>query len=189
DALFIAFFASAELGCFLELGWPLPAHVLDLYAETKWDTCGRDGMPSKPPLVFALDHYGVDSLDATEKDEMRQLALRGGPYSDAERRALLGYCESDVNALVRRNRSRAEGDTCLATSKLWPRFASAVESIVGDANRIRQVAMLFGKRPQTSRHRKCPWMPRSMCSKQIGGSAVRAEVGRTEAVQRRRTTA
>ncbi len=33
DALFVAYYASAELGCHLALGWPLPARVLDLYAE------------------------------------------------------------------------------------------------------------------------------------------------------------
>jgi DNA polymerase I len=102
DALFVAYFASAEMGCFLELGWAMPMHVLDLYAETKWDICGKDGMPNKPSLVFALDHYGVDSLDVNEKEEMRALASRRGlPYSEAERRALLGYCEADVVALVR----------------------------------------------------------------------------------------
>jgi hypothetical protein len=102
DALFVACFASAEMGCLLRLGWRMPAHLLDLYAETKWDICGREGMPSKPPLVFALDHYGVDSIDATEKAEMRALASRQGmPYSEAERQALLDYCEADVKALVR----------------------------------------------------------------------------------------
>jgi hypothetical protein len=102
DALFVAFFASAEMGCFLEMGWPLPTHLLDLYAECKWAICGREGMPNKPSLVFALDHYGVDSLDATEKQEMRLLASRRGlPYVEAERQALLNYCEGDVNALVR----------------------------------------------------------------------------------------
>ena len=35
DALFIAFFASAEMTCFLALGWQLPAHVIDLYVEFK----------------------------------------------------------------------------------------------------------------------------------------------------------
>ena len=32
---------------------------------------------------------------------MRQLALRGGPYSDDERAALLVYCEQDVDGLAR----------------------------------------------------------------------------------------
>jgi len=30
DSLFVAFYASAELGCHLALGWPLPERVLDL---------------------------------------------------------------------------------------------------------------------------------------------------------------
>ena len=32
---------------------------------------------------------------------MRELVLRGGPWSDAEREAILDYCESDVEALAR----------------------------------------------------------------------------------------
>jgi hypothetical protein len=31
DALFIAYYASAELGCFRSIGWPMPANVLDLF--------------------------------------------------------------------------------------------------------------------------------------------------------------
>jgi hypothetical protein len=33
DALFVAFLASAELGCHLALDWSFPARVLDLYVE------------------------------------------------------------------------------------------------------------------------------------------------------------
>src|SRR4051812_10020934 len=33
DALFVAYYASAELGCFKALGWQMPARVLDLFAE------------------------------------------------------------------------------------------------------------------------------------------------------------
>ena len=32
---------------------------------------------------------------------MRELALRGGPWMDEEKPALLDYCESDVVALAR----------------------------------------------------------------------------------------
>ena len=38
--LFISYYASAELGCFLTLGWPMPAHILDLCAEFKRATSG-----------------------------------------------------------------------------------------------------------------------------------------------------
>src|SRR5262249_52433267 len=41
-----------------------------------------------------------DGLDAAEKEGMRQLALRGGPYPEAERTALLDYCQSDVDSLA-----------------------------------------------------------------------------------------
>jgi hypothetical protein len=36
DAVFVAYFASAELGCFLALGGPPPVNVLDLYVEHRW---------------------------------------------------------------------------------------------------------------------------------------------------------
>ena len=33
-ALFVAFYASAEFGCFIQLGWPLPANVFDPVSYT-----------------------------------------------------------------------------------------------------------------------------------------------------------
>src|SRR5262249_15368247 len=38
---------------------------------------------------------------AVTKEDMRQLAIRGGPYTATERAALLTYCQSDVEALAR----------------------------------------------------------------------------------------
>src|SRR5438093_1376155 len=40
DSLFVAYYASAELGCFLALDWPMPARVLDLFAEFRCRTSG-----------------------------------------------------------------------------------------------------------------------------------------------------
>ena len=40
-------------------------------------------------------------MDAAEKETMRELAIRGGPWTAEEREALLAYCESDVLALAR----------------------------------------------------------------------------------------
>ena len=31
----VAFMASAELGCYLSLGWPFPSLVIDLYSESR----------------------------------------------------------------------------------------------------------------------------------------------------------
>ena len=41
DVALVAYYASAELGCFLELGWPLPANVIDLFAEHRVETNGQ----------------------------------------------------------------------------------------------------------------------------------------------------
>src|SRR5215470_11895520 len=42
DTLTVAYFASAEIGVFLALGWPLPCNVLDLFAEFR---CLTNGLP------------------------------------------------------------------------------------------------------------------------------------------------
>jgi hypothetical protein len=52
-------------------------------------------------LLGALAYHGLDGIGAIEKDEMRALILRGGPWSHAERTVILDYCESDVAALAR----------------------------------------------------------------------------------------
>ena len=39
--LFVAYYVSAELSCFLSLGWPFPARVLDLFCEFR---CLTDGL-------------------------------------------------------------------------------------------------------------------------------------------------
>jgi DNA polymerase-1 len=99
DALFVAYFASAELGCHLALGWGQPVRVLDLFIEFRGRTNGVP-RPSGSSLVGALAYFGLDSIGALEKKEMRDLILRNR-WSDAERDAILDYCESDVRALAR----------------------------------------------------------------------------------------
>jgi DNA polymerase family A len=100
NALFVAYYASAEIGCHLALGWPVPERVLDLFTEFRNRT---NGIPTGngAGLLGALAFYGVDGIGAVEKDAMRALVLRGAPWSDAERTAILAYCESDVEALAR----------------------------------------------------------------------------------------
>ena len=100
DVLFVAYFASAELGCHLALDWPMPERVLDLYVEFRCLTNGLDPYCGNG-LLGALAWHGLDAMDAAEKESMRKLAMRGGPWSEYERRALLDYCASDVNALAK----------------------------------------------------------------------------------------
>ena len=84
--LFVAYFASAELGCHLALGWPMPERVLDLYVEFRRHT---NGLPLEhgAGLIGALSYFGLDSIGALEKEAMRQrkpdivwvcLAVRSG---------------------------------------------------------------------------------------------------------------
>lgn len=98
DSLLVAYFASAELGCCLALGWPMPARVLDLYVEFRCLTNGQ-ALPSGWGLLGALAYCGLDCMAANEKQSMRELAMRGGPYSADERVALLDYCQTDVDVM------------------------------------------------------------------------------------------
>jgi DNA polymerase I len=100
DSLFVAYYASAELGCFRALNWPKPANILDLFIEFRDRTNGLS-TPAGAGLLGALAYFGLDAIEAVEKDEMRALILRGGPWTEAERRAILDYCATDIVALER----------------------------------------------------------------------------------------
>ncbi len=99
-SLFVAYFSSAEWNCFRSLSWQVPVRVLDLYCEFRNFLNG-----SKPPagwgLLGCLAFHGLDSMDASEKTEMRELAIRGGPFTSQEMAALIDYCQTDVDALDR----------------------------------------------------------------------------------------
>src|SRR5688500_13104738 len=75
SSLFVAYYASAELGCFLALNWPMPAKTLDLFAEFRCLTSGLT-VPCGNSLLGALTYFGLDGIAATEKESMRQLAIR-----------------------------------------------------------------------------------------------------------------
>ena len=95
DALFVAYFASAEFGCFLQLGWPLPHNVVDLYAEHRVATNGEK-TPCGDGLLGALALRGLAHINAGEKEDMRRLILDRQCWSEDEKRRILDYCASDV---------------------------------------------------------------------------------------------
>ncbi len=74
--------------------------MIDLYCEFRNLTNGL-ATPCGSGLLGALAWFGLDAIDAAEKDELRELAMRGGPYTQAERVALLDYCQTDVDSLNR----------------------------------------------------------------------------------------
>jgi DNA polymerase I len=100
DSLFVAYYASAELGCHLALGWPMPTRILDLFTEFR---CGTNGLtvPAGNGLIGALTAFGLDTMGTTEKKEMQEAIGNGtweGRYTPEE---ILTYCMSDVDALAR----------------------------------------------------------------------------------------
>lgn len=98
DALCVAYFASAEMDCFLKLGWQLPENVLDLYVEFRCLTNGTTP-PNGAGLLGALLYFGLPTIAAQHKGAMRDLVLRGGPWNPQEQIDILDYCETDVSAL------------------------------------------------------------------------------------------
>ena len=99
NALIVAYFASAELGCFLELGWPLPQNILDLYVEHRVETNGKKFL-SDNGLLGALALGGLAHIDAGEKDSMRRLICDQRHWSPDEQQSILEYCSSDVRGLA-----------------------------------------------------------------------------------------
>src|SRR5262249_45815344 len=67
DSLFVAFYASAELGCFRALGWPKPHNILDLFVEFRNRTNGLT-TPAGAGLIGALTYFGLDNIGAIEKE-------------------------------------------------------------------------------------------------------------------------
>ena len=126
-ALCVAFYASAEMDCFEVLGWTLPAHVLDLFAEFRCMTNGLR-LAHGSGLLGALMHFGLPTIGGEQKDAMRDLVLTGGPWSPAEQLAILDYCESDVVALAKLL-SAMQGQIDWPRALLRGRYMKAVSRI------------------------------------------------------------
>jgi hypothetical protein len=98
DTLIVAYYASAEVGCFLALGWPVPTRIIDLYVEFRRETNAL-ALAEGRGLLSALSRHHITRITAEEKKSGRDLVLRGGPWTDSERREILDYCETDVVCL------------------------------------------------------------------------------------------
>jgi DNA polymerase-1 len=128
DSLFVAYFSSAEFNCFLKLGWPKPKYIFDLFVEFKNLTCGTPPMGGYS-LLGAISYFGLTGLEATEKEEMRDLALRGEIYSAEEKKALMDYCESDVMGTLQLLPKLLERTENLPQSLLRGRYMWSVGSM------------------------------------------------------------
>jgi DNA polymerase-1 len=97
--LYVTYSAPSEWSYFLAAGWPLPISVIDLFAERMLLTNGAKDARGKrhvPSLLSSLEAYSIDAMSAAEKMEMRDLILRGGPFSPEEQTQILTYCMEDT---------------------------------------------------------------------------------------------
>jgi hypothetical protein len=105
--LWVSYVATAELRSMLALNHPLPKLVLDLYAENRWLHNFQESKEERKQkqeekffsLPTTLRRFGCKSMANEEKEVMRGIILRGGPYTTREHADILDYCESDVDAL------------------------------------------------------------------------------------------
>ena len=125
DSLFVAFAAPADLFCHIALGWKLPCHVFDCFAEFRNCTNSVDKSDQRANLLSALAYFHIPHSTSEEKEKMRKLAERGSPWSEQERASLLQYCESDVIPLPALFRKLATG-IALAQALERGRYTKAV---------------------------------------------------------------
>lgn len=92
-ALFVAFFASAELSCFAQLGRDFPVNVIDLFAEHRALT---NGLPGSNSLLSVVAQRGLASMAAAEKTAKRALIMQQQSWTPGEIEEILHYCAADV---------------------------------------------------------------------------------------------
>ena len=102
----VVFAGSAEAGSRLNIGWPFPSPVLDLYAEYMVThntdmSRGDDSKMPGPKLIEACRHYGVVGMDKAYKEDMRSLAYTKTDHTPEEIALLQDYCIADNWQTVR----------------------------------------------------------------------------------------
>src|SRR4051794_38767382 len=99
DTVVVAYFAPAEASCFLELSWPRPANVIDLFAEDRAVTNGllsrKKGQHS---LIGACARRRVPTMLGADKEEARDLLRGRNGWTAAEQEHIIRYCGADVEA-------------------------------------------------------------------------------------------
>ena len=126
--LLVAYYASAEVGCFLALGWQLPPHLLDLFPEFKNYMKGRRPFQGHS-LLGAASQFSIKSTTTTEaKDEFRALAQKDS-FTDSERCQLLEYCEQDVETTLKLLHSMRSLIPSLPQSLIRGRYMAAAASV------------------------------------------------------------
>jgi DNA polymerase-1 len=125
ETLFVAFSAQAELLTMLRLWGVMPARILDLEMEwlainneeytlkkmkTEARSANKNGDISPLSLLGVCAIHGISTRDQGHKDAMRDLILRGAPWTGEESQQILDYCADDVY------------DTAALLAAMWERI-------------------------------------------------------------------
>lgn len=143
DSLYVSFVGSAEINCHRQLGWPIPARLIDLHAEHRRLRYGIERERTelekqtlkkneKYSLLAAMHAWGLGAhaISAGFKEEMHQLCADGGPFAGRESE-VLDYCQSDVvmtELLLREMWPLLGDETTLAACLFRGRYVSTAVS-------------------------------------------------------------
>lgn len=129
--LVCAFFASAEMGCFLALGWKRPANLLCLHAEDRAATNGLlPRVKGQHSLIMACARRGIPVMVGTDKEAARALIMNRSSWSANEVADIKQYCAADVDATVRLLRCmEAAGEIDWTYAPLRGRYTAAVAAM------------------------------------------------------------
>lgn len=140
----VAYAAAAEGSCFAALGWPMPANVVDLYAERLLHINGKRRRPHDSSLLATLEHYGLPARSGEHKDAMRTKIIAQSDWSADERRDILDYCAEDVEDNERLLLAMDRGGHIDWTRALW-RGAYMFATAYVEHNGIPIDAELYGR--------------------------------------------
>jgi hypothetical protein len=102
DVLVVAYYASAEMSCFLALDWPRPKNILDLFAEDRAITNGvLPRTKGQHSLIGACTRRGIPVMLGADKAEARDLVIGRTSWSYAEVEHIQRYCRADVAATAK----------------------------------------------------------------------------------------
>jgi hypothetical protein len=99
--LVVAFFASAEMGCFLELGWERPKSLVCLHAENRAVYNGiLPFIKGQYGLLNACARRGIATMPGQDKADRIKLITGQTSWTPEELELIEQYCREDVAVTV-----------------------------------------------------------------------------------------
>lgn len=97
DVLTVCFYAPAECGFYISMGWKLPNKILDLFSAYSWFANGKSMRTGGRSLLAAMSSFGLNAIEAGEKESWRNMII-GLDWEEDDIPGIMGYCMEDVTA-------------------------------------------------------------------------------------------